>query len=836
MSAPSGRPTRSRVSTPNVSTPKDSSKESADKNGTTKSKRGPQEGGWQEPPIPPPKPSFADAGMERHGVVANMAPLGTYPTAKALKALMKGDQYDGSGRARRRETSVASTPAESLNTPTRTPEPTHTPEQSQPPESLELSQSAEPVDSLKEAEGGFRRSNRRSASVKMEDRKPRSATPQQMPVASMDTRMSLPAQSPLTINGTESSSNPRPVSEPYVSTQGFVPSMEGKGAPGPQPSPLPYVIGNSLSHPPQATPPVLPLPLPPIGPDGEFMVDLALTERVLEYACQHALDDGKYPTAYALRTMYDDLKNHNPSVRMMEALYGGFATPGQRKEFLTQMETRKRGGKKDRTAEIYFNGDGSDLPIPPRRSSFFSSMGSINNNMTVYTAAVLPTPYQTPYSPLVGSTPASATFVSSDPAARQSSLNLRSPTPSVNSDAEVNEEPPAKKQKITDFYHSSAEMNGVAAKGDSFRPEAAEELPDANETSFSPNQRASRSGSVSSSSSALSSVNEDLLNAPNSAFNSPVKTQRHESPPLSETPPAIPIREGLNGLAYKNPYYASMFFQQPAKPFVSPYASKENFIKVAAETLAGTPGVVLATPPITTQPKAKGPKKYTFSVAKSSAASASAPPPPSSTPENLPNNAEKAQSPSSPITDNPSMAPSAIESSSTTTLTSSTITTTPAEKPPPKVSLNTRTNRLNKEKAAKAQTPTPPEPYDPNDTPNRLKRQARERTNRKPDDDESYERHLVIPHLPEGESDADSIAVNTNNKRTKKTLKIRAPTTRARRNNDDSDENQSSPTVLSFHPDIAPGSLSVSRAGTPNMFNRSTRKGKTGTGLRVKTS
>lgn len=835
MSAPSGRPTRSRVSTPNVSTPKDSSKESAEKNGTMKSKRGPQEGGWQEPPIPPPKPSFADAGMERHGVVANMAPLGTYPTAKIMKALMKGDQYDGSGRARRRETSVASTPAESLNTPTRTPEPTHTPEQSQPLESLELSQMAEPVDMPKETDGGFRRSNRRSASARVEEGKPRSATPQALSVASVDTRMSLPAQSPLTTNGFHSSSNSRPVSEANVSSQGFVPITEGKGAIGPQPSPLPYVIGNSLNHQPQVATPVLPLPLPPIGPDGEFMVDLALTERVLEYACQHALDDGKYPTAYALRTMYDDLKNHNPSVRMMEALYGGFATPGQRKEFLTQIETRKRGGKKDRTAEIYFNGDSNDLPIPPRRSSLFSPTGSMNNNMTIYTA-VLPTPYQTPYSPLVGSAPASATFVPSDPAARQPSLDLRSPTPSVHSDAEVDGEPPTKKQKITDFYHSRIEMNGEAAKSASVRPEASDELPDANELSFSPNQRGSRSRSVSSSSSALSSVNEELLNAPNSAFNSPVKTQRHESPPLSDTPPSLPVRENLDGLAYKNAFYTNPYFNPPPKPFISPYASKENFIRVAAETLAGTPGVVLPTPPITTQPKAKGPKKYTFPVTKSQPSASAPAPPPSSTPENLPNNAEQAQSPSPSTQDKSSMAPAAIESSTTTITSSNITTTTSAEKQPAKSALNTRTNRLNKEKATKAQTPTPPEPYDPNDTPNRLKRQARERTNRKPDN-ESNERHRVIsPPPPEAESDADSIAINISNKRAKKTLKIRAPITRARRNNDDSDENQSSPTVLSFHPDIAPGSLSASRAGTPNIFSRPTRKGKTGTGLRVKTS
>jgi hypothetical protein len=53
---------------------------------------------WIEPPLPAPRPSFADHGIERHGVVANMAPLGTRPSSKIMKSATRPEGADVGGR------------------------------------------------------------------------------------------------------------------------------------------------------------------------------------------------------------------------------------------------------------------------------------------------------------------------------------------------------------------------------------------------------------------------------------------------------------------------------------------------------------------------------------------------------------------------------------------------------------------------------------------------------------------------------------------------------------------------------------------------------------------
>ena len=140
------------------------------------------------------------------------------------------------------------------------------------------------------------------------------------------------------------------------------------------------------------------------------------------------------------------------------------------------------------------------------------------------------------------------------------------------------------------------------------------------------------------------------------------------------------------------------------------------------------------------------------------------------------------------------------------------------------------------------------DPYDPNDKTSRLRRRASETTNAiNGDIRDSFERHQVQVASSQQEqetdsegADADSVAAPTVSKRPAKVRLLNNNKTKTRestrqRDKYDSD-NLSSPTLLSFQADVAPGSLSVSRAGTPNNFGRPTRKARTGTGLRVKTS
>jgi hypothetical protein len=69
---------------------------------------------------------------------------------------------------------------------------------------------------------------------------------------------------------------------------------------------------------------------------------------------------------------------------------------------------------------------------------------------------------------------------------------------------------------------------------------------------------------------------------------------------------------------------------------------------------------------------------------------------------------------------------------------------------------------------------------------------------------------------------------------TSQQTKLRLHSSRANKKFNDESDDLSSPTLLSFQTDVAPGSSSNSRAGTPGILNRPTRKLKSG--LRMKTS
>jgi hypothetical protein len=699
-----------------------------------------------------------------------MAALGTRPSAKIMKGLLKGDNLDGSLRRSRRETSVASTPAAEGPT-SGTPEATQTPDPAQTPEVVEQSEPDIPmVDEKADEATPVDVPEEEPASASQESYANLPATPLQSSSKRVDARMSLPLNSPATSNNGSFPS--RPLSEPYsdrpsttlgtLSQLGFL-----------QASSLPFFSGRPFGSLPTA-----------FGSGETFTVNIERTDSVIEHAVQAALDEGRLPTAYALRTLYDDKRGHVPSVQMIEAVYGRYATPQQLQEFNAQITARKREGKKDRVAEYYFNGDGSDFIAPPRQSSLFSPTLMPSFNSTLFSTppfATQPPKYQTPYSPLPTSGPPSGSLKSSDAPITQAPLLRRSTSPVK---LEEGQEPPAKKHK----------------------------------------------------------ANEDVLNT--SAFNSPAKTQRHGSPGVAgET--AAGDGSALS-LHHINPELAKIMFPQDRKEFISPYASKENFEKLA-ETVAVPPTPTVPEARITRQPIKKapkaGPKTFLFSIHKPTSnnnttttstitnptAAATGPSSKSSS-----SSKEKASSKSKnddtvttsqpkSTTTTRAKASMAVNSSSTTPTTTTTATT-PLGNPPTQGVF--RTKGLNKVKAQ-----TPPVPYDANDTTSRMRRRATERTNRNNVASESFERHQVIPLLPEADSDVESVAARPAKK---PPIRVRL-NTRTRNNNYDSEDN-SSPTALAFQPELAPGSVPTSRAGTPNNLNRTGKKGRTGSGLRIKTS
>ena len=70
---------------------------------------------WIEPPLRPPAPSFEDyKGLERHGVLEHMAPLGTFPNSK-VRARLK--QHEPPRRAAHLKNGELRTAREEVNTP-----------------------------------------------------------------------------------------------------------------------------------------------------------------------------------------------------------------------------------------------------------------------------------------------------------------------------------------------------------------------------------------------------------------------------------------------------------------------------------------------------------------------------------------------------------------------------------------------------------------------------------------------------------------------------------------------------------------------------------------------
>ena len=760
MSQPTPRPTRSRISSPFVAAPANATQnppkimaDGDDKPKTFLDK-------WVEPPLPTPRPSFAEAGIERHGVVANMAPLGTRPSSKVLKSMARPEGMDGGGRTatvKKSAASSVSTPGESMVTP----EPTTAP------------------------------SRRRSVSTKAEDLEYNPKTPQQQ----MSARKSISRSS---IGGQAS----------------------GQGVFALQQSP----IVNTHPTPPRPVAVAPVLPAPPVGPDGEQEINLEQTDRVVESAVQEALDHRRWPTAYALRTLYDDHRTNKRMVRLIEAVYGQRANDAQRTEFVTIMKHKKKEGKKDRTGEYYFNGDGSD---PPPRQPQFSAVNSAS--------------YNTP-----SGRPSTGARSMSDTQARRSSINHSSVSASPHK--EHDHAHVSKKHRGNNFQPSNMELNGNASVNGMSQQQ---QPPQQNGSSSSNNNNMmnrGRSDSMSSSSS-LSSIDEQILGGDFSSgdiSSSMHGTGSSHAAAGSGVDSARGGGGGGGGVMSGRGGHGHFGFgslgpgfgaagNAPTR-FVSPYASANNFA-ASAETLVGL-GARNQNQPITRQNIA-GPKTYTFSTTGSSTSSPAAALSSSSSTNNntthavasaaqynnhntttttttTDSNSNDHQLAPSSTTANNSMAPSAIY------IPSSNSESSQQQQQP-----SFKAKNLNKVQGR---------PYDENDVSSRMKRTAREKTEKGGNISESFERHQVstpVPQEIESASDGgDSIAVTAS----KRPTKVRLLNRDAKQRYNYDSEDLSSPTLLEFKPDLAPGSLSTSRAGTPNNFNRPTRKAKPGTGLRVKTS
>jgi hypothetical protein len=113
-----------------------------------------------------------------------------------------------------------------------------------------------------------------------------------------------------------------------------------------------------------ATLPVTTRPAIPLSTDPEVK---EFTDKVVDAAVDEALQHCRFPTAYALRTLYDERSAEPAFVAMIEDVFSQTADADTVSEFASLLEERKRQGKKDDLGACYFAPTSSSKRNTPRK-------------------------------------------------------------------------------------------------------------------------------------------------------------------------------------------------------------------------------------------------------------------------------------------------------------------------------------------------------------------------------------------------------------------------------------------------------------------------------------
>lgn len=271
---------------------------------------------WLEPPVEQ-KPSFAQQGLIRGGVLEGMAPLGTLPKAAMLKkpsASAEGTPAPSTVRriVLKKSTKAVSPVEESSATPQPSADVT-APDMEMVLDSLEPARSSPtqpifPATGLDDSDDGdYRPNTSRARRSSMQSHQNKKSTK----------RHSRPGRK----------SSARAVSPPPA----VHPDTDER-------SPTPQVVFQ-----------------PPPALLGRQPTDKAFADKVVEAAVDEALKHYRYPTAWALRTLYDELGDKEPSfVHMIEDIFHQRADIDTIKEFNKLVRDSKARGKHDNEARNYF--------------------------------------------------------------------------------------------------------------------------------------------------------------------------------------------------------------------------------------------------------------------------------------------------------------------------------------------------------------------------------------------------------------------------------------------------------------------------------------------------
>ncbi|KAL1871874.1 hypothetical protein VTK73DRAFT_1842 [Phialemonium thermophilum] len=329
MSSSSTRATRSRFSSPQVQTQTNgsaaaSSSKSASADGQNGQKSFMQR--WLEPPVQV-KASYQDAGLVRRGVVEGMAPLGTMPKVGIFRKIATPTETHHATPTRkiilkRPAAAAAAAPSTPTPAPAGNVAEDDTEEEEEEDEEDELVAADEDESRAVVDEGDvFSRRSLTSRDAD-EDWAPGKARASGYKQQQHSARRSLPRTS---------------ISGPATGSAGFR-AQHGAAAQS----------GAS-----QAT---------EGARDVKELQDLA--DRVVEFAVEEALRHFRYPTAWALRTLYDENYGNAEFLTMLQEVYSQRASAETLAEFVRLMHDKKREGKKDNKGCYYF--------IPPATNSRFT--------------------------------------------------------------------------------------------------------------------------------------------------------------------------------------------------------------------------------------------------------------------------------------------------------------------------------------------------------------------------------------------------------------------------------------------------------------------------------
>lgn len=323
------RASRSRFSSPQTAP-----------NGTTDSSRGQATNGtesqkqfmqrWLEPPVQV-KPSYQDDGLVRHGVVENMAPLGTLPKAGFFKKTAPPPPPAP-------EQSAQATPIRKIvvKRPAAPPAPVPTP-------------AVAPEEDETEEEEGVGTEN---VGNDQGDEDVKDA--QGMGGATVAGR----GKTRTTAAGSRSRSR-RSVASWDRDDEDWAPGKSSQKAAGRRS--LSSASAGRLG----STASTASLPQTAAANEGSQRADLKeFTDKVVEAAVDEALSHFRYPTAWALRTLYDENSSDPDFLAMIEKVFAQTADDATLVEFARLVRAKKQEGKKDDKACYYF--------VPPSTNSRFT--------------------------------------------------------------------------------------------------------------------------------------------------------------------------------------------------------------------------------------------------------------------------------------------------------------------------------------------------------------------------------------------------------------------------------------------------------------------------------